>query len=293
MGIVFLKIVPSVSRSVQWTTDEDLDKLLSEHGRVTRTRFFDDKINTKSKGYLFAQQFVHVSHGWSLLFRVAVVEFEDPQSAGKAYLSSQAGLYVSRSVPFICISVEVLRERKRLLYGSLYLRVQIPFHSPFGIFSPLSPQSHIRSTLFAFSRSDNCQHSERTPHLSPSAQPVGAGRRASARHGRPTISHCGRPFLHTNGSAWPGRRTAAASAVYLSRTAAATTAAIPTTAATAAVSATTAVSAAGISTAAAAISWARRLQRRARRLPYVHFSGVHMQFVLYAVWSFCVSIFRV
>jgi len=46
-----LKIGSSVSLSIQWTTDEDLDKLFSEHGRVTRIRFFDDKINTKSKGY--------------------------------------------------------------------------------------------------------------------------------------------------------------------------------------------------------------------------------------------------
>jgi len=48
-----------------WTTDQDLETLFSEYGRVKSVKFFEDKVNGKSKGY-------------------ALIEFANPDSAHQA-----------------------------------------------------------------------------------------------------------------------------------------------------------------------------------------------------------------
>jgi cleavage and polyadenylation specificity factor subunit 6/7 len=36
---------------IQWTTDQQLEDLLSKFGKIKTLKFFEDKVNGKSKGY--------------------------------------------------------------------------------------------------------------------------------------------------------------------------------------------------------------------------------------------------
>ncbi len=42
-------------RRLQWTTDKELEEVLGASGRIKQIKFFEDRVNGKSKGYAFVE----------------------------------------------------------------------------------------------------------------------------------------------------------------------------------------------------------------------------------------------